>query len=109
MKACVCVDYLSHEWSSIDLIQAYRELQRQKSKIMFRIITHTGTEKERKKLNIERNRQVRYQNALWRQMSRSCTKNLSCSNQMIHPSTVNWQKESDVTCKCSVVYISSAS
>jgi hypothetical protein len=99
MKACVCVDYLSHDWSSTDLIQAYRELQRQKSKTIFRIITHTGTTKEKKKLNIERNRQIRYENALWRQMSRSCTRHLGYSNQMIHPSTVNWQKESDVTCK----------
>ncbi|CAO3644173.1 unnamed protein product [Mucor fragilis] len=99
MKACVCIDYLSHEWSSTDLIQAHRELQRQKSKTQFNIITkqHTGTLKELKKLSIERNKQIRYQNAIWRQMARSCTKRLSHSNQMIHPSTVNWQKESDVT------------
>lgn len=120
MKACVCIDYLSHEWSSTDLIQAHRELQRQKSKTQFNIITkqHTGTLKELKKLSIERNKQIRYQNAIWRQMARSCTKRLSHSNQMIHPSTVNWyvahfalrqviylhssfrQKESDVTCEC---------
>ncbi|OAD09071.1 hypothetical protein MUCCIDRAFT_76065 [Mucor lusitanicus CBS 277.49] len=99
MKACVCVDYLSHEWSSTDLIQAYRELQRQKSKTQFTLITkqHTGTAKELKKLSIELNKQIRYQNAIWRQMARSCTQRLSHSNQMIHPSTVNWQKESDVT------------
>lgn len=121
MKACVCVDYLSHEWSSTDLIQAYRELQRQKSKTQFTLITkqHTGTAKELKKLSIELNKQIRYQNAIWRQMARSCTQRLSHSNQMIHPSTVNWyvvyimrfsshvlthnffrQKESDVTCEC---------
>lgn len=92
MKACVCVDYLSHEWSSTDLIQAHRELQRQKSKTQFNIITkqQTGTSKELKKLSIERNKQIRYQNAIWRQMARSCTKRLSYPNQMIHPSSVNW-------------------
>jgi hypothetical protein len=92
MKACVCVDYLSHEWSSTDLIQAHRELQRQKSKTQFNIITkqQTASKKELKKLSVERVRQIRYQNTIWRQMARSCTKKLSWSNQMIHPSSVNW-------------------
>ncbi|KAI8647486.1 hypothetical protein BD408DRAFT_439310 [Parasitella parasitica] len=99
MKACVCVDYLSHQWSCVDLIQAHRELKRQRSKTQFNIVSkqQTGTPKELKKLSVEHNKQIRYQNAIWRQMARSCTKQLSYSNQMIHPSTVNWQKESDVT------------
>lgn len=92
MKACVCVDYLSHEWSSNDLIQAHRELKRQRSKTQFNITTkyETATKKELKKLSIEKVRQIRYQNAIWRQMARSCTKTLSWSNEMIHPSSVNW-------------------
>lgn len=92
MKACVCVDYLSHEWSSTDLIQAHIELKRQRSKNIFNNLnkTKTPTPKELKKLSIEKVRQVRYQNAIWRQMARSCTQKLSSSNEMIHPSIVNW-------------------
>ncbi|KAG2230184.1 hypothetical protein INT48_000412 [Thamnidium elegans] len=101
MKASVSIDYLSHEWSCSDLIQAHRELQRQKSKTAFNITTsqQTATKKELKKFSTEKVRQIRYQNAIWRQMARSCTNKLSCSNQMIDPSSVNWQKESDITCK----------
>lgn len=92
MKACVSIDYLSHDWSCTDLIQAHRELQRQKSKTAFNIMSkqQTATKKEIKKFSIETVRQIRYQNAIWRQMARSCTNKLSCSNQMIHPSSVNW-------------------
>lgn len=92
MKASVSVDYLSHEWSCSDLIQAHRELQRQKSKTAFNITTsqQTATKKELKKFSTEKVRQIRYQNAIWRQMARSCTKKLSRSNQMIDPSSVNW-------------------
>ncbi|KAG2198892.1 hypothetical protein INT47_010297 [Mucor saturninus] len=97
MKACVSVDYLSHEWSCSDLIQAHRELRRQKSKTAFAMMNKPLTRKEQKKFSMETVRQVRYQNAIWREMARSCTNNLSGSNPMIHPSAVNWQKESDIT------------
>ncbi|KAI9339707.1 hypothetical protein BD770DRAFT_415182 [Pilaira anomala] len=97
MKASVSVDYLSHEWSCTDLIQAHRELKRQQTKMTFNLNQQTATKKELKKFSTEKVRQIRYQNAIWRQMARSCTNKLSCSNQMIDPSSVNWQKESDIT------------
>lgn len=91
MKACVSVDYLSHEWSCTDLIQAHRELRRQKSKNTFDLMNKPPlTKKELKKISMDTVRQIRYQNAIWREMARSCTNKLSGSNQMIHPSSVNW-------------------
>ncbi|KAI7897756.1 uncharacterized protein BX663DRAFT_527103 [Cokeromyces recurvatus] len=90
MKACVCIDYLSHEWSSTDLIQAYRELKVQRSNLLFKTnIASCNTcikTKELRKLSNERIRQIRYENTVWRQMARICTRNLSYSNPLINPS-----------------------
>jgi hypothetical protein len=97
MKANFSIDYLSHEWHSSDTIQAYREIQNQISKVSFDTITKKHTFKDLKKITNERNQLIRYQNAIWRQMTKTCTKHLGTNNTMIHPSTVNWQKESDIT------------
>ncbi|KAI8886124.1 hypothetical protein K501DRAFT_283912 [Backusella circina FSU 941] len=97
MKADFCVDYLSHEWHSSDTIQAYREIQNQISKVSFDTITKQHTFKDLKKITNERNQLMRYQNAIWRQMTKTCTKHLGTHNDKIDPSTVNWQKESDIT------------
>ncbi|KAI9473412.1 MAG: hypothetical protein EXX96DRAFT_304917 [Benjaminiella poitrasii] len=102
MNPYICVDYLSYKWSSTDLIQTYRDLKREKSKTeskIMKIACHSGMKKSRelKKLSIEHNRRTRYENTVWRQMAKTCTYNLSYSNPLIHPSLVNWQKESDVT------------
>ncbi|KAG0166269.1 hypothetical protein DFQ28_007914 [Apophysomyces sp. BC1034] len=96
MKACVCVDYLSHDWNNPDLIQSYREIRQQITKLNVKLSLATD-QKTSKSVRIEQNRLYRFQNALWRQMSRTCTPQLSKPNPMVHPSTVNWQKESDIT------------
>lgn len=86
MKNSVCIDYLSFEWSSEDLIQAYRELKRQKSKTLYKILTSKDA-KQLKKLHIEKNKQLRYENVLWRQIN---TNSLGLSNTLIDPCTLNW-------------------
>lgn len=98
MKDSICVDYLSFEWSSEDLILAFKELKREKQKNFYGILTHQNA-RQLKKLNIEKTKQSRYENVLWRQMAKSCTNNLGYSNTLVDPCLLNWQKESDVTCK----------
>ncbi|KAI9304017.1 hypothetical protein BJ944DRAFT_267462 [Cunninghamella echinulata] len=97
MPACICVDYLAHEWDTNDIIQANQEIKKQLKQIKKKRLCLKDDEKERKALQIEHDRLIRFQNALWRQMTKLCTTHLGRSNKMIHPSTVNWQKESDIT------------
>ncbi|CAO3608652.1 unnamed protein product [Cunninghamella echinulata] len=97
MPACICVDYLAHEWDTNDIIQANQEIKKQLKQIKKKRLYLKDDEKERKALQIEHDRLIRFQNALWRQMTKLCTTHLGRSNKMIHPSTVNWQKESDIT------------
>ncbi|CAO3624883.1 unnamed protein product [Cunninghamella blakesleeana] len=98
MPACICVDYLAHEWDTNDIIQANLEIKKQLKQIKKKqLLTVYPDEKEQKSLQIEHDRLIRFQNALWRQMTKLCTPHLGRSNKMIHPSTVNWQKESDIT------------
>ncbi|KAF7721533.1 hypothetical protein EC973_004531 [Apophysomyces ossiformis] len=96
MKAGVCVDYLSHDWNNADLIQSHREIRQQITKSNVKLSLATDP-KISKSILIEKHKLIRFQNALWRQMARTCTSQLSKQNPMVHPSTVNWQKESDIT------------
>jgi len=110
MKACISVDYLAHDWNATDLILARKELQKQKSKTTFDLTTKTDlNKKELKKLTAERYKQIRYENAIWRQMARKCTTQLGSSNDMVNPSAVNWQKESDITWLYGPLYVASES
>ncbi|CAO0792091.1 unnamed protein product [Mucor circinelloides] len=100
MKASYCVDYLSHQWTADDLIQTYKETRKQRQMYIVDNITSTTsllTKNERKLKKSEQYKHQRYQNALWRSMARNCTHQLSQSNKLIDPSTVSWQKESDIT------------
>ncbi|KAI8988812.1 hypothetical protein BDB01DRAFT_569487 [Pilobolus umbonatus] len=101
MKAEYCVDYLSHKWTSDDLLHTYRETRKEyKRHVMSHLLLSnqsTITAGDEKTLNGERTKLLRFQNALWREMARNCTNKLSQSNEMIHPSSVSWQKESDIT------------
>lgn len=121
MKASYCVDYLSYQWNSDDLIQTYRETRKQRQMYIVDNITSTTsllTKNEKKLKKSEQYKLQRYQNALWRSMARNCTNQLSQSNKLIDPSTVSWygiiflflfylfvncccyrRKESDITCK----------
>ncbi|KAG1444575.1 hypothetical protein G6F56_010246 [Rhizopus delemar] len=90
MKAEYCVDYLSYKWKAEDLIQTYRE--------NCKSMSHKQDKYEEHNLQ-------RLQNALWRQMARKCTTKLSQSNELIHPSSVSWQKESDITWLYGPIYI----
>lgn len=96
MIACVCVDYLTHDWDSNDIIQANHEIRKQLHQIKTQKELSDDT-KEQKSIQIEHDRLIRFQNAIWRQMARICTNRLGQSNAKISPSTVNWQKESDIT------------
>ncbi|KAI8996966.1 hypothetical protein BDB01DRAFT_769315 [Pilobolus umbonatus] len=108
MKAFICVDYLSHDWNSNDLILARKELSKQRAKTTFDLITKQSelSTKELKKLSAERNKQIRYENAIWRQMASKCTDQLGHGNERINPSSVNWQKESDITWLYGPLYVS---
>ncbi|KAI9473962.1 MAG: hypothetical protein EXX96DRAFT_580023 [Benjaminiella poitrasii] len=99
MKADYCVDYLSYQWSSEDLIQTYKENYKQRRRyVVNTIATDTLlTKNERRLKKSEDYKLLRFQNALWRTMARNCTKQLGQSNQLVDPSTVSWQKESDIT------------
>lgn len=89
MKACVHVDYLSYEWQASDVIRTYIETRNEIRQVNSKLRCADDA-KEKKSLRLEHQRLARYQNALWRQMSRTCTSQLGRSNQLIHPSTVNW-------------------
>ncbi|OBZ83468.1 hypothetical protein A0J61_08484 [Choanephora cucurbitarum] len=81
MTAEHCVDYLSHQWTCDDLILTYRQMHQQNLSPM----------------ESEQNKTIRLRNALWRSMARCCISHLGKSNALIDPSTVYWQKESDIT------------
>ncbi|CAO3668461.1 unnamed protein product [Rhizopus stolonifer] len=83
MMAGYCVDYLSYKWEADDLIQTYRETRKQSADS----IDNKHDEYKLKRL----------QNALWREMARKCTPNLSYPNKLVDPSSMCWQKESDIT------------
>ncbi|KAL0089594.1 hypothetical protein F4703DRAFT_1841818 [Phycomyces blakesleeanus] len=98
MKACICVDYLSHDWRPTELIRAHREARELTVKNGAKLYIQTNLDpKQQRRLQIEHNKLIRYQNALWRQMAKRCTDQLGQSNQLVSPSAVNWQKESDIT------------
>ncbi|KAI9479509.1 hypothetical protein BDB00DRAFT_943430 [Zychaea mexicana] len=93
MKARVHVDYLSHDWEASDAICAHTQIHKQIRAMSSKL----GNDPDNKSLRLEHQRLSRYQNALWRQMARICTSRLGKHNHLVHPSTVNWQKESDIT------------
>ncbi|KAI8379431.1 uncharacterized protein BYT42DRAFT_326631 [Radiomyces spectabilis] len=95
MKAHICVDYLSYDWTAPELVRAHREIHCQMAattmkRKLSQSVPPINTRTKQNKL-------VRLQNALWRQMARTCTPHLSKDNPMVDPSVVNWQKESDIT------------
>ncbi|ORZ07893.1 hypothetical protein BCR42DRAFT_455833 [Absidia repens] len=107
MTACVCVDYLAHEWDVNDIIQANHEIKKQLIQIKKK--QNNADEKEQKSIKIEHDRLIRFQNAVWRQMAKICTHQLSRSNPKVNPSAVNWQKESDITWLYGPLYTSKPS
>jgi hypothetical protein len=85
MKAEYCVDYLSHQWNCDDLITTYRETRKQRLKYSVDNTTYELTKNKKS----EQCKSIRFQNALWRSMSRHCNK-LGQTNELIDPSTVSW-------------------
>jgi hypothetical protein len=81
MKAKICVDYLSYNWTSSEILLAHKQVHKQQSKLSFTQITKKHSPSEKQKLIKEQNHLVRYQNALWRQMSIS---------KKIDPSLIDW-------------------
>jgi ribosomal protein L44E len=90
MAAHYCVDYLSHEWASEDLIRTYHETCKQYRRHHVHLITSSVSEMEQRKIQREQYKLQRFQNALWREMARRCTNKLSRPNHYINPSTVSW-------------------
>lgn len=93
MKAEYCVDYLSHQWNTDDLIATYKETCKQRQKYVLNNITDTTSlliKNEKKYKKSEEYKVKRFQNALWRSMAKNCTNNLSRSNLLINPATVSW-------------------
>ncbi|KAI8348644.1 hypothetical protein BD560DRAFT_439335 [Blakeslea trispora] len=86
MTAEHCVDYLSHQWTCDDLILTYRQMRKSHPSYV-----------NASPIESEQNKTIRLRNALWRSMARYCTNHLGKFNQLIDPSTVYWQKESDIT------------
>ncbi|KAI9311269.1 hypothetical protein BX666DRAFT_1881928 [Dichotomocladium elegans] len=93
MKANVHVDYLSHKWTAHDVIRANIQTRKQIRAVMSKLSADPAS----RVLRLEHQRLVRFQNALWRQMARTCTGQLGRDNPLIDPSSVDWQKESDIT------------
>ncbi|OZJ02234.1 hypothetical protein BZG36_04551 [Bifiguratus adelaidae] len=62
-----------------------------------RVNSRKGRSNRLRHYSEEEYRLHRLENALWRQMSRRCTKNLGAQNPLIHPRTINWHKDADVT------------
>lgn len=92
MKAEYCVDYLSHCWSTDDLIFTFQESRKQRQKYTINPVTMTTflIKNETKLKKSEEYKSQRFQNALWRNMARHCTENLSKSNKLVNPATVSW-------------------
>ena len=86
MKARIHVDYLSHDWEANDVICAHTQIHKQIRSMNIKL----NKDPENKSIRVEYQRLNRYQNALWRQMSRTCTSRLGKHNPLIHPSSVNW-------------------
>lgn len=93
MKADYCVDYLSHCWNTDDLISTFQETRKQRQKFIVNNVTTTTSfliKNETKLKKSEEYKSKRFQNALWRNMARHCTDNLSKSNKLVNPATVSW-------------------
>jgi hypothetical protein len=92
MKAYICVDYLSHDWDSDDLIFAHSQARQQLSQTASLLSAPESFEnpREQQRLVGERSRLRRFENALWRQISLRCTSALGSSNSKINPVSINW-------------------
>lgn len=93
MKAEYCVDYLSHQWNTDELIATYRETFKQRQKFIVDSTTTTTCfllKNENKLKKSEEYKLKRFQNALWRNMARNCTNHLGKANELINPATVSW-------------------
>lgn len=93
MKSQISVDYLSHPWNSSDLNLAYSrntiELKRVRQALQGSCTDTVGRDQHRR-LKSEQSRLVRYQNALWRQMSSQASGSLGKHNKRVDPSELNW-------------------
>lgn len=87
MTPRICVDYLSYDWMSDELIRTRQEVRRQARKAR---LEKLSVAKEQKAYYLELFRFTRLENALWRQMARVCAKNLGGHNTAVLPSTLDW-------------------
>ncbi|KAJ2961370.1 hypothetical protein NQZ79_g3346 [Umbelopsis isabellina] len=110
MKSQISVDYLSHPWNSSDLHLAYsrntNELTRVRQALQGLAFRDTVGRDQHRRLKSEQSRLVRYQNALWRQMSSQASDSLGKYNKRVDPSDLNWQKDSDITWLIGPLYCS---
>ncbi|KAF9426325.1 hypothetical protein BGZ76_002813 [Entomortierella beljakovae] len=115
LLASVCVDYLSHPFSAEDLMVCYQQITRQiahapqsakDAAISYQHQSQTLLELLQQHQNLAipstkerpapvgcRSQLKRMQNALWRRSSQS---SLAKDVELVHPETLNWQKECDV-------------
>lgn len=110
MKSQISVDYLSHPWNSSDLHLAYsrntHELTRVRQTLKGLTSSDTVGRDQHRRLKSEQSRLVRYQNALWRQMTSQANDSLGKYNKRVDPSDLNWQKDSDITWLIGPLYCS---
>jgi hypothetical protein len=92
MKPQISVDYLSHSWTVSDLNLAYTQNHRQLLRIQQNLnqLPLTAGRDQYRRLKTEHTRLIRYQNALWRQMSMLSTDRLGKNNTRVNPSDLNW-------------------
>ncbi|KAI9278043.1 hypothetical protein BY458DRAFT_503624 [Sporodiniella umbellata] len=102
MMAGYCIDYLSYKWEADDIVQTYRETRKRSIEHKINLL-----EKQEKHDKHDDYKSKRLQNALWREMARKCTSKLSQSNKMVDPSSMCWQKESDITWLYGPIYTTS--
>lgn len=92
MKPQISVDYLSHPWTVSDLNLAYTQNHRQLIRTQQNLnqLPLTSSRDQYRRLKTEHTRLIRYQNALWRQMSMLSTDRLGRNNRRVNPSDLNW-------------------
>jgi hypothetical protein len=92
MKPQISVDYLSHPWTASDINLAYTQNRRELLRIQhdLYLLPLIASRDQYRRLKTEHSRLIRYQNALWRQMSMLSTDRLGKYNKRVDPSDLNW-------------------
>lgn len=92
MKPQISVDYLSHPWNVSDINLAYTQNHRRLLLVQQNLheLSLTASRDQYRRLKTEQSRLIRYQNALWRQMSVVSTDRLGKYNKRVDPSDLNW-------------------